>query len=171
MEVDDTPHRIFVNDLDSSSDDSDQDSSAKNEKGNPIIFLSDIEREMTRIPSTVLKASSSPASVSDPRVTKLTTARAGSGSSTDLILYRQPEQIVDDTGVRRMVMEAKGRVRMRNLNSSGAMDGIKSEPTPPADIMMDQTMGQCEGGLTGSPMTYISTMPSNDPDAMVLDDL
>ncbi|KAK6504007.1 hypothetical protein TWF506_002224 [Arthrobotrys conoides] len=170
MEVDETPHRIFVNDLDSSSEDSDPDSPAQNEKGNPIIFLSDVEREMTRIPLAVLKASSS-ATVSDPRVTKLTTARAGSGSSTDLILYRPPEQIVDDTSVRRMVMEAKERIRMRNINNSGSMDCIRSEPTPPADIMMDQNMGQFEGRFTGSPMTYIPTMPSNDPDAMVLDDL
>ncbi|KAF3102258.1 hypothetical protein TWF706_005403 [Orbilia oligospora] len=171
MEVDETPHRIFVNDLDSSSDDSDLDSPAKNEKNNPIIFLSDVEREMTRIPLAVLKASSS-ATVSDPRVTKLTTARAGSGSSMDLILYRPPERIVDDTGVKRMVMEAKERIRMRNINNdSGAMDCIRSEPTPPADIMMGQSMGQFEGGFTGSPMTYLPTVPNNDPDAMVLDDL
>ncbi|KAK6342678.1 hypothetical protein TWF718_008071 [Orbilia javanica] len=171
MEVDDTPYRIFVNDLDSSSDDSDQDSPSKNEKNNPIIFLSDVEREMTRIPMAVLKASSSSATLSDPRVTKLTTARASSGSSTDLILYRPPEQIVDDTPVKRMVMEAKQRIRMRNISNSAAMYGIGSEPVPPADIMMDQNMGQFEGAFTGSPMSFIPTMPSNDPDAMVLDDL
>ncbi|KAK6533138.1 hypothetical protein TWF281_007293 [Arthrobotrys megalospora] len=173
MEVDDTPYKIFVNDLDSSSEDSDPDSPAKNEKNNPIIFLSDVEREMSRIPLAVLKASSSSSSSSASPglgVTKLTTARAGSGSSTDLILYRPPGKAVDDNNVSRLVMEAKERIRMRN--NSGAMDGIRSEPAPPpVDMMMDQSMGQLGEGFTGSPMAFIPTMPNNDPDAMVLDDL
>ncbi|KAK6330228.1 hypothetical protein TWF730_004723 [Orbilia blumenaviensis] len=172
MEVDETPYRIFVNDLDSSSDDSDPDSPAKNEKDNPIIFLSDVEREMSRIPLAVLKASSSsPSAASGTGVTKLTTARAGSGSSTDLILYRPPDRVVDDNGTRRLIMEAKERMRMMRNASSGSMDGIRTEPMPPADIMMDQSMVQFGGGLTDSPMAFTMSTPSYDPDDMVLDDL
>ncbi|KAK6505380.1 hypothetical protein TWF481_007285 [Arthrobotrys musiformis] len=186
MEVDETPYKIFINDLDS-SDDSDQDSDPSKTQNNPIIFLSDVEKAMTKIPDVVLNASSSsstqPGLNPDPRLTKLTTARAGSGSSTDLILYRPPDQIVDDTGVRRLVMEAKERFRMQrnahknnnytNNNTTSAMDGIRSEPSPsPVNYMMDQSIGQFGQGFTGSPMTFTPTMPSNDdPDAMVLDDL
>lgn len=166
MEVDETPYKIFVNDLDSSSEDSDPDSPAKNGKNNPIIFLSDVEREMSRIPLAVLKASPASPGVG---ATKLTTARAGSGSSTDLILYRPPEKIADDSGVKRLVMEAKERIRMRN--SSGAMDGFGSEPAPPVDVMMDQSLGQLGDGFSDGPMAFIPTMPNNDPDAMVLDSL
>ncbi|KAF3905604.1 hypothetical protein AA313_de0209955 [Arthrobotrys entomopaga] len=186
MEIDDTPHKIYINDLDSSSDESDFDSPNKKGNTNPIIFLSDVEREMSRIPMAVLKASSSSSSnpSTTPEYRKLPTARSGTGSSTDLILYRPPERIMDDNGgASKLIMQAKERIRARN--SSGAMDvmsGNTSATTAAAaaapsiaagDVMMDQGVGQLGSGFTDSPMSFIpvATMPNNDPDAMVLDDL
>ncbi|KAF3919547.1 hypothetical protein ABW20_dc0102159 [Dactylellina cionopaga] len=178
MDIDDTPHRIYIHDLDSSSDDDDSshpDSPAKTGKDNPIIFLSDVEREMTRIPMAVLKASSASASsLSSSQVTKLTTARSQSGSSKDLILYRPPEKVADDHGgVKKLIMEAKERMRMRT--SSGRMEGIRDNTSQTAlsdNMMTDQIMGQLGGGFIGSPMSFIpAIIPNNDPDAMILDDL
>lgn len=171
MEVDDTPYKIYVNDLDSSSDE-DRDSPRRGDTKNPIIFLSDVEREMSRIPIAVLNASPASSSPSNPAVTKLTTARSESGSSMDLILYRPPEKVVDDDGVRRFILEAKERMRSSRRST---MDGVKStsqETAGAAGIMMGQSAGQLGGGFTASPMSFLNTMmPNNDPDAMVLDDL
>ncbi|EPS40589.1 hypothetical protein H072_5554 [Dactylellina haptotyla CBS 200.50] len=179
MDMDDTPYRIYVNDLDSSSDESDLDPPHKqNGKNatNPIIFLSDVEREMSRIPLAVLKGSPIQASPSGVQMKTLPTARSGTGSSTDLILYRPPEKIVDDGGVNRLIMEARERIRSRNSGSGSTMEGISSTatavPTPAVDTMMDQGMGHLGQGLTDSPMSFTPvTMMNNDPDAMVLDDL
>ncbi|KAK6541206.1 hypothetical protein TWF694_008573 [Orbilia ellipsospora] len=179
MEVDDTPYKIYINDLDSSSDESDLDSTHKkgNNSNNPIIFLSDVEREMSRIPMAVLKASSSSSSttpaLSSEYGRKLPTARSGTGNSTDLILYRPPEKIVDDGGVSKLILQAKERIRARNI--SGAMDitGGSGAVVPiSGDMMVDQGLGQLGRGFTDSPMCFLPMVePNNDPDAMVLDDL
>ncbi|KAJ6262718.1 hypothetical protein Dda_1274 [Drechslerella dactyloides] len=159
MDIDETPHRIYVHDLDASSPTSDDDERDGADE-NPIIFLSDVEREMSRIPLAVLKAPDSSSSSSSSRSsppTSLPTARSSTGTSTDLILYRPPEELVDDGSVRRMIQQAKARIRMR------------ADPVVPH---VDMQMAVDGMGFTRSPESYIpAAMSDSDPDAMVLDDL
>ncbi|KAF3927317.1 hypothetical protein ABW21_db0201937 [Orbilia brochopaga] len=160
MDVDETPYRIFVNDLDASSSDEAEDERETAQSDNPVIFLSDVEREMSRIPIAVLKASSTASSV---QPSALPTARSSTGSSTDLILYRPPKELVDDSSVRQVIQEAKARIRMRNADAgAGSSIGV----VPPVVEMSDGM------GFTSSPESYVpSAMPDSDPDAMMLDDL
>ncbi|EWC45242.1 hypothetical protein DRE_05969 [Drechslerella stenobrocha 248] len=165
MDVDDTPYKIYINDLDSSSD------SDEPVDDNPIIFLSDVEREMTRIPMAVLKASYSVPSlpVASVAPTSLPTAKSSSGTSTDLILYRPPAEIADDrSSVRQLILQARERMRARDSSPAATMDGIDSTPVAAAaavDARMTMTDGQVRpiGGFAGT--------VESDPDAMVLDDL
>ncbi|KAK6332802.1 hypothetical protein TWF696_002825 [Orbilia brochopaga] len=169
MDVDDTPYRIYVNDLDSASSSSaSDDDEAHDQTENPVIFLSDVEREMSRIPLAVLKASTSTSSSSSPIVpTVLPTARSSTGSSTDLILYRPPEELVDDSSVRRMIQQAKARIRMRSADGVDASGSVGIVPP-----VVDVSMAVDGMGFTRSPESYIpAAMPDSDPDAMVLDDL
>lgn len=196
MEVDDTPHRIILTELDMESSDDDPDSPPrKNSANNPIIFLSDVEREMTRIPSAVLKVSTAAANAPGFR-SKLPTAR--SGGSTDLILYRPPERVVSidcmerdggvvpiapaEPNVRRLIIEA--RERMRRVGSGGSMEDIKSASismggtdTPPHGLHGNGSGNSIMGGgtqlgvgITDSPMSFMPTAMGEDPDAMLLDD-
>ena len=91
MQLDDTRYRVYISDLEDelSSDDS---------KDDPIVFLPQIERRLTKIPRSVM-ASSSPAVPSTNR---------------ELVLYRVPtsSSYPDETdSVRRVIMETRARAQ------------------------------------------------------------
>jgi len=114
MEVDDTPHRVFVSSLDDSSDEE----HASDDEDN-LIFLPDIEKKMTKIPLHVLKASSSShdnINIDNNNHYNQTSVALPTGPSTDLVLYQEPKSLTipeEDDNVRRFVIEAKERIRQR----------------------------------------------------------
>lgn len=109
MQIDPTPHKIYIHDLSaelssSSSEEDDEDGDA------PPIFLSDIERHLSKIPRHVLLAGSQ---------------GANSGSSNrapearpdnQMVLYNVPSSLSvpqERDSVRKAIVEARARVRER----------------------------------------------------------
>ncbi|PSN63444.1 hypothetical protein BS50DRAFT_456678, partial [Corynespora cassiicola Philippines] len=91
MQVEDTPHRVFIHDLDAELSDMESD------EENPI-FLSDIEKHLSKIPRHVLLGGPEPAPTKD----------------NQLVLYNVPSSLTVpeelDT-VRKAIVEARARVR------------------------------------------------------------
>ncbi|KAF1968967.1 hypothetical protein BU23DRAFT_478428 [Bimuria novae-zelandiae CBS 107.79] len=103
MQVEDTPHRVYIADLDAELSDIESD------EDNPI-FLQDIEKHLAKIPQHVLRAP-------EPKPT----------NDNQLILYNVPSSLTvpeAQDSVRKAIVEARGRMRERQVN------GQMSVPAP-----------------------------------------
>ncbi|KAF2442436.1 hypothetical protein P171DRAFT_392311, partial [Karstenula rhodostoma CBS 690.94] len=95
MHVEDTPHRVYIADLDAELSDIESD------EDNPI-FLQDIEKHLAKIPKHVLTGP-------EPKPTK----------DNQLILYNVPASLTvpeAQDSVRKAIAEARGRIRERQAS-------------------------------------------------------
>ncbi|KAK7191725.1 hypothetical protein PSPO01_02174 [Paraphaeosphaeria sporulosa] len=101
MQVEDTPHRVYIADLDAELSDIESD------EDNPI-FLQDIEKHLAKIPKHVLTGP-------EPKPTK----------DNQLILYNVPSSLTvpeAQDSVRKAIVEARGRIRERQTSRSGTVE-------------------------------------------------
>ncbi|KAJ4345490.1 uncharacterized protein N0V89_011622 [Didymosphaeria variabile] len=92
MQVEDTPHRVYIADLDAELSDIESD------EDNPV-FLQDIEKHLAKIPKHVLMGP-------EPKPTK----------DNQLVLYNVPSSLTvpeANDSVRKAIVEARGRIRER----------------------------------------------------------
>ncbi|KAF3046515.1 hypothetical protein E8E12_010426 [Didymella heteroderae] len=95
MQVEDTPHRVFIHDLAAELSDTDSDSD------NPI-FLSDIEKHLSKIPRHVLLGP-------PPKPTE----------HNQIVLYNVPASLTvpeEQDNVRKAIVEARQRIRERQAS-------------------------------------------------------
>lgn len=107
MMVEDTPHRVYIADLDAELSDIESD------EDNPI-FLQDIEKHLAKIPKHVLMGP-------EPKPTK----------DNQLILYSVPSSLTvpeSQDSVRKAIVEARGRLRERQANAGPVGPGQTSVP-------------------------------------------
>jgi hypothetical protein len=98
MQLDDTKHKIYINNLDDELLDDDP-------QEGKLIFLPDIERQMTKIPHSVLKGPQQP-----------TTAPS---ANTEVVLYNVPTSLSvprEQDSVRKAILEARARARQRQAH-------------------------------------------------------
>jgi hypothetical protein len=103
MDVEDTPHRVYIHDLAAELSDIESD------EENPI-FLSDIEKHLSKIPKCVLQGP-------EPKPNK----------HNQVVLYNVPSSLSvpeERDGVRRAIVEARRRVRERQASGLGEPMGI-----------------------------------------------
>jgi anthranilate phosphoribosyltransferase len=95
MEVEDTPHRVYIHDLAAELSDIESD------EENPI-FLSDIEKHLSKIPKHVLLGP-------EPKTT----------DHNQLVLYNVPTSLTvpeEQDNVRKAIVEARQRIRNKQAN-------------------------------------------------------
>lgn len=95
MQVEDTPHRVYIHDLAAELSDIESD------EENPI-FLSDIEKHLAKIPKHVLVGP-------EPKATK----------DNQLVLYNVPTSLTvtpEKDSVRKAIVEARARLREQQAN-------------------------------------------------------
>jgi hypothetical protein len=95
MHVEDTPHRVYISDLSAELSDIESD------EENPI-FLSDIEKHLSRIPKHVLLGP-------EPKPTE----------HNQVVLYNVPASLSvpeERDNVRKAIVEARQRIRERQVN-------------------------------------------------------
>lgn len=103
MQVEDTPHRVYIHDLAAELSDIESD------EENPI-FLADIEKHLAKIPKHVLTGP-------ELKPTK----------DNQLILYAVPSSLTipeEQDRVRKAIVEARARVRERQVNPIGEPEGV-----------------------------------------------
>lgn len=108
MDVDNVVYIASIDD-ELSDDEKDIDESTEKKK---LVFISDIEREMTRIPHHVLKAGGSGGNTDG--LNGLETG--GGGTSTDLVLYSVPKTLSvteEKDNVRKAILETRERLRLK----------------------------------------------------------
>jgi hypothetical protein len=95
MEVEDTPHRVYISDLSAELSDIESD------EENPI-FLSDIEKHLSKIPQHILMGP-------EPKPTE----------TNQLVLYNVPTSLTvpeAQDNVRKAIVEARQRIRDKQVN-------------------------------------------------------
>lgn len=111
MQVEDTAHRVYIHNLDAELDSSTDDD--ESDQHNRVVFISDVERQLSRVPQHVLtgKSAGGPlAAVSDSH----TNAGAQAG---ELVLYSVPSSLtvpVERDSVRQAIVESRARARERS---------------------------------------------------------
>lgn len=106
MQVEDTPHRVYIHDLAAELSDIESD------EDNPI-FLSDIEKHLQKIPKHVLAAP-------ELRPTK----------DNQLIIYNVPSSLTvpeEQDRVRKAIVEARARIRDKQVNPVHEPEGVMEE--------------------------------------------
>lgn len=140
MLVEDTPHRIYIHDLNAELSSSDSDS--ESDESHPI-FLPDIEKHIGKIPAHVLK---------NPVELKPT-------AENQLILYSVPSSLTvpeEQDRVRKAILEARARVRERQAS--------------PVRELGTEGPGLCMAPLEDEwEVEEMPDEPENDPDAMDID--
>ena len=139
MEVEDTPHRVYISDLSAELSDIESD------EENPI-FLSDIEKHLSKIPRHVLRGP-------DPKPTE----------NNQVVLYNVPASLTvpeAQDNVRKAIVEARQRIRDKQANP--ITEPIKLNfggfSTNPARV-----------GSSAEPMSDIPPSMEEDADAMDID--
>jgi hypothetical protein len=95
MQVEDTPHRVYISDLSAELSDIESD------EENPI-FLSDIEKHLSKIPKHILQGP-------EPKPTE----------KNQLVLYNVPASLTvpeAQDNVRKAIVEARQRIRDKQVN-------------------------------------------------------
>jgi hypothetical protein len=117
MEVEDTPHRVYIHDLAAELSDIESD------EENPI-FLADIEKHLSKIPKHILLGP-------EPKASK----------DNALVLYNVPASLSvpeERDGVRKAIVEARQRIRegqgsaVREPIEVNRVEALLPTPLPPA---------------------------------------
>lgn len=105
MPIEDTPHRIYISDLSAELSDIESDEDTP-------IFLSDIEKHLSKIPRHVLLMSGGS---SDPQT----------ADDNQLVLYEVPKSLSVGTGQedygRKAIVEARRRIRERQMQGNNVV--------------------------------------------------
>ncbi|TGZ81864.1 hypothetical protein EX30DRAFT_363470 [Ascodesmis nigricans] len=169
MEIDPTPHTIYIHSLDAelseaeSEDDLHHGSSLQTEEEraqtrNKLIFIPDIERKMTRIPDHVLRTGGEeygPGLTDKERWERWEQQRRREWEreGKELVLYQNVPRTLsggdDDGGTKRAIQEHKERVRRRlelgkgsdAIDNSGCVFGTERVFEINHDSMMDPGVG------------------------------
>ncbi|KAF2634938.1 hypothetical protein P280DRAFT_474234 [Massarina eburnea CBS 473.64] len=118
MQVEDTPHRVYVHDLNAELSDIESDEETP-------IFLSDIEKHLAKIPKHVLAGPK-------PKVPEPTL-------DNQVVLYNVPSSLTvpeAQDSVRKAIVEARARVRQKQANGLVEPERVAAAPamyTPMAD--------------------------------------
>lgn len=137
MDVEDTPHRVYIHDLAAELSDIESD------EENPI-FLSDIEKHLSKIPKHVLLGP-------EPKSTE----------ANQLVLYNIPTSLSvpeDQDGVRKAIVEARQRIREGQANPLTELDRDRTEKSVVSEL-------QCVGDVA----TIMGAGGVEDADAMDID--
>lgn len=120
MEVEDTPHRVYISDLSAELSDIESD------EENPI-FLSDIEKHLSKIPTHVLRGP-------EPTPTQ----------HNQMVLYNVPTSLTvpeEQDNVRKAIVETRQRIRDRQVNPVtepasvfAARSSTSTSPTTPTPL-------------------------------------
>ncbi|USP77230.1 hypothetical protein yc1106_04504 [Curvularia clavata] len=135
MEVEDTPHRVYISDLSAELSDIESD------EENPI-FLSDIEKHLSKIPTHILRGP-------EPTPTQ----------HNQMVLYNVPTSLTvpeAQDNVRKAIVETRQRIRDRQVNPV----------TEPASVFAKRTTSS----TSPSTPTPLSTMHSNIPPVQAAED-
>ncbi|CAI6331499.1 unnamed protein product [Periconia digitata] len=123
MQIDPTPHKLYIHDLNAElSDDLSSDDETP-------IFLSDIERHLSKIPRHVLLAGTATSDLHrdpHPAVPEPT-------PDNQVVLYNVPSSLSvpqERDSVRMAIVEARARVRERQAGGAGAGAGAEISPAP-----------------------------------------
>ncbi|KAF2187852.1 hypothetical protein K469DRAFT_108820 [Zopfia rhizophila CBS 207.26] len=139
MQVEDTPHRVYIHDLSAELSD------VESDEENPI-FLSDIEKHLSKIPKHILTGP-------EPKQT----------ANNQMVLYNIPSSLTvpeDQDNVRKAIVEARARVRERQANTIGEPERANAvNGTSKASNMVPGESGK------------YAVMDMEDPDAMEIDDI
>lgn len=114
MQVEDTPHRVYIHDLAAELSDLESD------EENPI-FLSDIEKHIAKIPKHVLMG---------PRPTQ----------DNQIVLYNVPSSLTvpeEQDSVRKAIVEARARVRERQGQPAGEPERANRLDARGTDLSME----------------------------------
>lgn len=109
MQVEDTPHRVYIHDLAAELSDTDSDTE------NPI-FLSDIERHLSKIPRHVLLGP-------PPKPTE----------HNQMVLYNVPASLTvpeEQDNVRKAIVEARQRIREKQVSGVTEPERVFDRPGP-----------------------------------------
>jgi len=112
MQVEDSPHRVYIHDLAAELSDIESD------EENPI-FLSDIEKHLAKIPKYVLVGP-------EPKATK----------DNQLVLYNVPSSLSvpeEKDSVRKAIVEARARLRERQANPVVEPERVSARRETPTD--------------------------------------
>ena len=158
MQVDDSPDKVYVFDLDEEAKSASEDEGEDEGSQSSMVFLPDIEKTLNKIPLSVLKSETNTNSTTTPATP---TSRQ---PSTDVILYRDPASIivpqVEQESVRKMILRAREEARQKMSSA---------EP-----LVAQQASTAIPQPVETTSYTYPSpiNMPTNfqvDPDAMEMD--
>jgi hypothetical protein len=120
MEVEDTPHRVYISDLSAELSDIESD------EENPI-FLSDIEKHLSKIPTHVLRGP-------EPTPTQ----------HNQMVLYNVPSSLTvpeAQDNVRKAIVETRQRIRDRQVNPVTEPPSVFARSSSsPTTTMMTQRM-------------------------------
>ena len=118
MQVEDTAHRVYIHnldaELDSSTEDDDDDITNNH---NRVVFISDVERQLSRVPQHILTGKSAGGPVvgfSDGHTDPAMGAQAQAG---ELVLYGVPSSLTvpaERDSVRQAIVESRARARERS---------------------------------------------------------
>jgi len=110
MQVEDTAHRVYIHNLDAELDSSTDDDDDHN---NRVVFISDVERQLSRVPQHVLTGKSAGGPLA-----ALSESHIDAGSQAgELVLYGVPSSLsvpVEQDSVRQAIVESRARARERS---------------------------------------------------------
>ncbi|EMD66951.1 hypothetical protein GGP41_005421 [Bipolaris sorokiniana] len=141
MDVEDTPHRVYISDLSAELSDIESD------EENPI-FLSDIEKHLSKIPTHVLRGP-------EPTPTR----------DNQMVLYNVPTSLTvpeAQDNVRKAIVETRQRIRNRQVNPI----------TEPPSILAREAASPLTGASTSMMMDRSNNIPPAEEasgDAMDID--
>lgn len=124
MEVEDTPHRVYISDLAAELSDIESD------EENPI-FLSDIEKHLSKIPSHILRGPEQPSS----------------NEHNQMVLYNVPTSLSvpeEQDNVRKAIVEARQRIRRSQAS------GVKEPEVEP--VRTGSAKGSAGGAMNIPPI-------------------
>lgn len=124
MEVEDTPHRVYISDLAAELSDIESD------EENPI-FLSDIEKHLSKIPSHILRGPEQPSS----------------NEHNQMVLYNVPTSLSvpeEQDNVRKAIVEARQRIRRSQAS------GVKEPEAEP--VRTESSKGSAGGAMNIPPI-------------------
>ena len=163
MQLDDTKHKVYIYDLDAELSSSDTESESPDDAHARLVFLPDIERH--------LRAHRIPPSVLANRDGELAGHCA---EDMQLVLYREPAALSvpeERDGVRRAVIEARRRLRERQLRGDVGDDdaGPSSQPQPQPQSPHRAVDVDVDADVMVDDLPAAVDVAADDPDAMEMD--
>ncbi|KIX98795.1 uncharacterized protein Z520_05256 [Fonsecaea multimorphosa CBS 102226] len=157
MTVDDTPHRIIIHDLESEIAQIEAEEAAHN----ATIFLSDIDKQVSRVPQKLLETRNhdrlpQPAGLPPENL------------NTALVLYRDPSSISvpeEDDVVRKTIIEARRRAREKTAEEQREKERREAQARA---LQLDQKSVEWDDAMTDNSF-HGGGMVDDDVDAMEIE--